>query len=316
MALTLEAPGSYSLVSSIQAWIYPDIQPVPEVTWNNGFGRMFSFDEIRVPVLVLQGSPGERLHVRYNSDEVSASDIRRKIRQVLGFNVDTKKALKHIRDDPVVRSIGAAVKGIRPYRTDTVFEALVKSIIQQQVSYRAASVLTQRMITYLGTPRSLGNRSLYSFPTPETLMKAGRRSLSDFGLGFKAGYVHNLCSAIDSGLLDVEHLSGKTAADAREVLGFLRGIGDWTIDALAISGLGDYTVFPSGDLGMRNLLGRLYNKGVRMTESQVIAKANSWGNDGPMVLYLLMCADVLGSAGSAGRPKTHKRRPSEAKPAY
>lgn len=312
MTLVIEVPRGYDLFSSVHSWVYPDIQPVPEITWDKGFGRVFTFDAIRVPILVLQRSLGDRLQVQCHSAEVSASDIRAKVRQVLGLGVDVKNALKHIADDPAICAIVPTAKGIRPYCADSVFEALIKSIVQQQISYRAANVLTMRMVTGLVTPSVFENRDLYSFPISSTIADAGKSRLSDFGLGFKTDYVYNICSAIDSGLLDVEQLSGKTAAEARETLKSFRGIGDWTIDALSISGLGDFSVFPSGDLGMRNLLGRLYNKGERMSQAQVVGKVESWGTDGPLVLYLLMCADVLGALGSLGRPKTHKRRPSEA----
>jgi DNA-3-methyladenine glycosylase II len=314
MALTIEVPKAYDLLSSVHAWVYPDIQPVPEVTWINGFGRVFTLNKTQLPIMVLQKSPGEHLQVKYNIEYVSQSDIRSKIRHVLGLDVDTRKAVKHIMDDPAVCAVESTVKGIRPYCTDTVFEALVKSILQQQVSYRAASVLTRRMIAGLSTPSTYADRLLYSFPNPTTIVEAGKRRLSDFGFGFKTDYVYEVCSAIGSGHLTVEQLSGKTAAEARKMLKSIRGIGNWTVDALAISGLGDFSVFPSGDLGMRNLLGRLYNKGTRMSQAQVDEKLESWAPDGPMMLYLLMCADVLGKLGPAGRPKTHKREPLKTQP--
>jgi 3-methyladenine DNA glycosylase/8-oxoguanine DNA glycosylase len=59
-------------------------------------------------------------------------------------------------------------------------------------------------------------------------------------------------------------------------------------------GLGDLTIFPFGDLVIRNILGELYNNGIRMTKSQVINKSEDWGREGPSILYLLMSAYVLG----------------------
>ncbi|RDE11425.1 MAG: hypothetical protein C4K47_09875 [Candidatus Thorarchaeota archaeon] len=312
MTLSIEVPRAYDLLSSVHAWVYPDIQPVPEVTWSEGFGRVFTFNEIQAPVIVLQESPGNKLRLQYDNVDVRASSIRSKIRRVLSLDVDTSSAMKHIIEDPVVCSVGPAVEKIRPYCTDTILEALIKAILQQQVSYRAASILTKRMIVGLVTPTEFKMRHLYSFPSALTLVNAGRPRLSDFGFGFKTDYVYDVASAANTGMLNVEVLSGRTSADAREMLQSFRGIGNWTIDALAISGLGDFSVFPSGDLGMRNLLGRLYNKGIRVSQAQVVKKIESWGTDGPLVLYLLMCADVLGMLGQSGRPKTHKREPLKA----
>ena len=57
-------------------------------------------------------------------------------------------------------------------------------------------------------------------------------------------------------------------------------------------------------------MGRLYNKNrKRMTANEVEDIALSWGKDWPLVMYLLMCADVLGYFGEEGRQQTHKRAP-------
>ena len=82
-------------------------------------------------------------------------------------------------------------------------------------------------------------------------------------------------------------------SEVQELLKPVHGIGEWTIQALSVAALGKFDVFPYSDLAMRNLLGRLYQSGVRMTPRQVREKADTW-SDGPLVLYLLMCAEVLG----------------------
>ena len=92
-----------------------------------------------------------------------------------------------------------------------------------------------------------------------------------------------------------------------EILGPIRGIGEWTVQAAIVAGLGDLTIFPFGDLVIQNILGGLYNNGVRMTKIQVIKKSEEWGKEGPSILYLLMSAYVLGLAEFKGKPKTHKR---------
>ena len=78
-----------------------------------------------------------------------------------------------------------------------------------------------------------------------------------------------------------------------EVLKPIKGIGTWTIDAFCIAGLGKFSVFPCGDIGVRNLLGVLYGT-ESFSEKEAKAKSESWSSSGPMVLYLLMCAEVLG----------------------
>ncbi len=307
MAFSMHVPPFYDLLLSVHAWVYPDIQPVPEFTWEGAFARLFTIGDARTPVVVSQSSAGRPLHVDFEDDSINRAAVRRKVRKVLGLDIDTGGALACIARNPVIHGTESQVRGIRPYITDTVFEALIKSIVQQQISYRAASVITKRIVAGFAVPSLFKEHLLYPFPDHKTILSAGESKLDEIGLGFKARYVHEVCSMVARGVLEPEGLAGRTADAAREVLGSIKGIGDWTLNALAVSGLGDFSVFPYSDIGMRNLLGRLHKHGERLSEAEVRELASSWGTDGPLVLYLLMCADVLGAISQARRSKTHKR---------
>ncbi len=307
MAFSMHVPPFYDLLLSVHAWVYPDIQPVPESTWEGALARLFTIGDARTPVVVSQSSAGRPLYVDFDDDSINRAAVRRKVRKVLGLDIDTGGALACIARDPVIHGTEPQVRGIRPYIADTVFEALIKSIIQQQISYRAASVITKRIVTRFAVPLLFKEHPLYPFPDHKAILSAGESKLAEIGLGFKARYVHEVCSMVASGVLEPEGLVGRTVDAAREVLGSIKGIGDWTLNALAISGLGDFSVFPYSDIGMRNLLGRLHKHRERVSEAEVREVASSWGTNGPLVLYLLMCADVLGAISPVRRSKTHKR---------
>ena len=307
MKLTLRVPAGYDLVSSVHSWIYPDVQPVPEVTWKQGVGRVFTFGNESARVIVGQLRPGATLKVLAESASLSREQIRNKIRWVLGLKVDVSDALAAMQDDPIISDIAPSVAGIRPYIANSLFEGLVKSIIQQQVSYRAANVLTKRLVLELTCAHELDGRKLYPFPTSSQLFNSGEEALRALGLGYKASCILEIASLDVSGEVDLEGLLGCPHEEIMDTLTSIRGVGEWTVQTLMIAGLGDFTVFPYGDLGIQNLLGNLYQHSTRLTKNKVIEKALSWGDAGPMVLYLLMCADVLGLVGTSGRSKTHKR---------
>ena len=309
MRLTLRVPAGYDLVSSVHSWIYPDIQPVPEVTWKQGVGRVFTFGNESARILVGQLRPGATLRVLAESVNLSRAQIRKKIRWVLGLKVDVSDALAAMQNDPIISDIAPSVAGIRPYIANNLLEALVKSIIQQQVSYRAANVLTKRLVLELTRAHELDGRKLYPFPNSLQLFNSGEEGLRALGLGYKTSCILKIASLDVSGEVDLEGLLGCPYEEVMDTLTSIRGVGEWTVQTLMIAGLGDFTVFPYGDLGIQNLLGNFYQCGTRMTKNEVIEKAHSWGDAGPMVLYLLMCADVLGLVGTSGRLKTHKRLP-------
>jgi len=304
----MEVPEHYDLLASVHSWIYPDIQPVPEQTGERFFARAYEIDEVLLPIFIEQDQPGMQLLVNYPSVGVSKSKIENLLKDVLGLKVQMKNAIGILRKDPLLSTIASHVSGIQPYLSPTVYEALLKTIIQQQISYRAANVLTKRMILQLSQKMNYKGMTLYAFPEPEAISMYGLDGLRAFGFGYKAEYIYSVNKLVHDNSLEIEALKSLHYDEVFTILKPIRGIGDWTIRTLAIAGLGDFTVFPCDDLGVRNLMGRIYNKDRgRMTTSEVENFTQSWGKDWPLVLYLLMSADVLGLFGQQGRQQMHKR---------
>ncbi|UCE10539.1 MAG: DNA-3-methyladenine glycosylase 2 family protein [Candidatus Thorarchaeota archaeon] len=294
MDTTLDSPDGYDLMASVHSWIYPEIQPVPEKTWNCCFGRVFSFKSGKAAVIIEQHQSGDRPRIKWDNESVCESEVRDKMIWTLGLQVDTGPAIEAMKSDPVIRDYAQLLNGIRPYSADTPFEALVKAVIQQQVSYKAANRFTERIVLGTAKPIRFDGVELFSFPDSQTLATLSETQLRSFGVGYKAGYISEVSRLVSRGTLDLDSLKGRDAESVKAQLESVRGVGMWTIELLMISGLGDFSQFPFGDLVIRNVLGELYKGGERMTRKEVQAKSKTWGSAGPMVLYLLMSAEVLG----------------------
>ncbi|MFX0107555.1 MAG: DNA-3-methyladenine glycosylase family protein [Candidatus Hodarchaeota archaeon] len=307
MTLKIQGPAGYKLLSSVHSWIYPDIQPVPEITTSTYFGRILSFDDSSCPVIIEQRSPGERLHVEFDSECVSKQEVSRKVRWILGLDIDMIPALDEMSQNPIISHIVDLARGIHPYLADTLFEALIKTVIQQQISYRAANVITKRLIHQANESRTINGICLYAFPDIKFILDLKIPGLKSIGLGYKAEYIHGICSALSRGDLLLDDFIEADYDEISSTLLPLRGIGEWTVQTFMIAGLGSAKVFPYGDLGMQNLIGHLFNNGERVSQKAVEKLSEKWGSQGPLVLYLLMCADVLGLLTTSTKPKTHKR---------
>ncbi len=283
----------YSLLKSVHAWVFPDIQPVPELTGPNSLWRTFTFDTISLPVHIQQNCEDEGLVITHPG-ESSVASTEQKIRTVLGLDVETQGAIDEIRQDEDLMKYADDLQSLRPYQTDTVFESIIKSIIQQQISFRGANSITKRLI--LATQKTLvwnGNR-FFGFPSFDSILNLGLRGLRGLGLGHKAEYIFDICKLIDKGAFLPESLRQEPYSSVASILGEIRGIGPWTINAVAISGLGLFEIFPYSDLGIRNIVGRFTRGCQRASIKQVIRFKNRFGDHGDLVLYLLMCAEVLG----------------------
>ncbi len=306
MEFRLQVPKHYNLLESVHSWIYPEIQPVPEITFEGGFRRVFTIQGNLIGLTLLQESAGNPIQVLYKGEEAKKSDVLSKVVRTLNLDFNIEPVLESMNEKPSLKQIAARIKGVRPYLADTPFEALIKSILQQQISYQAANVITKRMVLKL-SKRSEEDDSMYSFPSAADILSAGVKGMKEFGVGYKTDYVLNLCNLVVNNELDIDGMVGMPYDEAYAILKPIKGIGEWTVQAMAIAGLADYTVFPFGDLAVQKILGKIVSDGVRLTKKEVIRFAESKDEVGTQILYFLMCADALGFIDDRPQREIHKR---------
>ncbi|MBY8996613.1 MAG: DNA-3-methyladenine glycosylase 2 family protein [Candidatus Thorarchaeota archaeon] len=294
MSFRVNVPKGYDLLSSVHSWIYPEIQPVPERTGDGYFGRAYTLDNQHVAFIIRQTNPGESLRVSHSVSDLGRHDLRTLVKRTLGLEIKIEEALIQMGEDPIVAHLVPRIAGIRPYMSPTPFEALIKTITQQQISYRAANIFTKRMILGLTKPVSYKDQSWYYFPDAHTISTSGLDGLRKFGFGYKTEYIHGVARLVAKGELDIDSFVGVPYEEVLAALKPIKGIGEWTIRVLSLAGLGNFTVFAYGDLVIQKILGNLYNQGKRMTAKQVREHSETWGDSSTMVLYLLMNAEVLG----------------------
>ncbi len=293
--VTLSNP--FDMDATVDSWIFPDIQPTPEQKMPGCFARSISIDGEEVPFRVIQKRKGMRPKLIVEWPETWTGEGDQLVEQVnwlLGWDIDTKPVLAAIHEDPVIAHLVEPLQGLRPYTQPTLFEALVKAIIQQQVTYRFASQIVRNLVLAHGPRCQLGNFPIWGFPKPEHLTKVSERELSKCKIGYKVEYLTDLLTKINSGQLNLDALGKKKPEEIIKELVSLHGIGLWTAELTVLSGLRQLDIFPYGDLVIRNLISNLYLRGEPANREKVKEVAKRWGAEAPRVLYFLMGAQVLG----------------------
>jgi DNA-3-methyladenine glycosylase II len=152
-------------------------------------------------------------------------------------------AVRHLRRvDPHLRAIIDRIGPCRLEPHPDRFSALVRSIVSQQISTKAAISINQRLIALGGEPHQ-----------PSRLLELGEANLRTVGLsGAKARYVLNLAEAVASGQvpLDAFDDSWEDAAITKSLTS-VKGIGVWTAEMFLIFVLNRPDILPVGDLGVR-----------------------------------------------------------------
>ena len=130
------------------------------------------------------------------------------------------------------------------------YGALVRSIVGQQLSTKAARTIYERL-TDLFDGRT---------PSPAELLAADPEEVRSAGLSRpKVGYLRSLAEHVESGELELARLSELSDEEVIEQLTAVKGLGQWTADMFLIFHLGRPDVLPVGDLGVRRAVERAYD---------------------------------------------------------
>jgi DNA-3-methyladenine glycosylase II len=159
----------------------------------------------------------------------------------------TKKALATLRADPVMARLiedhhELVRRDLRRDRPGDAYGALLRSIVGQQLSTKAASTIYGRMLELFG-----GHA-----PSPKQLLKVDPDKIRAAGLSRpKIAYLRDLAVHVEEGTLELERLPDLPDEEVSEQLTAIKGLGQWTADMFLMFHLGRPDVLPVGDQGIR-----------------------------------------------------------------
>jgi DNA-3-methyladenine glycosylase II len=224
------------------------------------------------------------------SDKERAEEI---ICTLFNLNFDLKPFYEQSKTDSVMAHLTRKLRGLKSPTTPTVFEALIDSIVEQQISLNIANKMEERLIKTFGGVLRLDKEVYYAFPTPQKLASASVHKLRNCGLSQrKAEYIRDISKMIIDGKLNLEKL--KDHEDANDIiteLDRIRGIGTWTAELTMVRGMQKLEAFPADDLGLRRVIAHYYNNDREISSEEARRIAERWGKwKGLAGFYLIMAA--------------------------
>lgn len=185
---------------------------------------------------------------------------------------DPVAALAHLRaSDPALAGL---IDRVGPFALElqpaaSLFEALLRSIVYQQLHAKAAASIHRKVLAELA--KHGGTR-------PEAVVKLPDAALRGAGLsGNKLRAVRDLAAKCLEGTVPSLRVVARLGDDdlvAR--LTEVRGIGPWTVHMLLIFHLGRPDVMPTGDFAIRLGFQRLYRKRKEPKPAAILKHARHW----------------------------------------
>ncbi len=152
-------------------------------------------------------------------------------------------------------------------RPADAYGALLRAIVGQQLSTKAARTIYRRVLDLFGG----------TTPSPERLLAASEEELRGAGLsGRKVEYIRDLAAHVISGELELERLEELSDQEAIEEIVAVRGLGQWTAEMFLLFHLERPDVLSGGDLGIRKAVQIEYRLAAMPPPLEVVRIGEAW----------------------------------------
>jgi DNA-3-methyladenine glycosylase II len=152
-------------------------------------------------------------------------------------------------------------------RPADAYGALLRSIVGQQVSTKAARAIYNRVVALFGGKT----------PSPKRLLAVSEEELRGAGLsGRKVEYVRDLARHVLDGELELDRLDQLGDEEVIEEIVAVRGLGRWTAEMFLLFHLERPDVLSGGDLGIRKAIGIEYGMEQMPTPQETVAFGERW----------------------------------------
>ncbi len=182
-----------------------------------------------------------------------------------------EKAEKHLsKAEPkfaaIIKKHGPCVL-IDEERETNIYQALMRAILFQQLSGKAASTIQGRL--YALFPG-------HECPPAQELLKLSLEEFRAVGVSRqKAGYLLDLASKAHT-IPTPDELHQLTNEEIIDRLIPIKGVGRWTVEMLLMFTFGRMDVLPVDDMGVQEGFKRLFNLDHRPKKKEMEALAESW----------------------------------------
>lgn len=275
------------IIGLLRRYAYPSMDRVHGAAYR----RVFAFEN--QPVLVEINSEGTVeqpvLQVKILAGEAEAELFLPRVVHVMGVHENRAAFFAH--SDAKLQEILMPVYGLPDLRTDTVFEALMMVIIEQQIAWKAAQRAQQWLVRWGGREIEYQSEKYHAFPTPEKIAMATVDDLKPLKITFRrmALMIH-LAQEMVNGRLDLENLSRLPPQEAYHALMQVKGIGHWTAAVIVGRAFGYKKYLTHNDVALQAAANRyFYGQKGRLSPEKLVETLQVYGDfAGDAAYYTLL----------------------------
>lgn len=170
-------PFNFDLLWKFYVWEKPSPEIYGDEIWKRALrlnGKLFP---VKIKSVGTTEKPKIEVEILSEVDKAEAEKLKEKIKWICNFQMDLEELYSFMQKDKKLKDLKEKLYGLKPANYATVFEGIVKTIIQQQISLIGSMHITSRLIQKFGEKVKVGEEVFYEFPSPKTLAEVSSAKL-------------------------------------------------------------------------------------------------------------------------------------------
>ncbi len=179
------------------------------------------------------------------------------------------------------------LKGLRIIKDISLVNCVIRTIISQQVSLKAASNIVRKFVEYYGDCLEFEGNCYFQFPTVDYIAtNLTITKLREIGIPLtRAGAIIDLANKVNELEKSIEDYSYD---ELKHILISVKGIGKWTVEMLGLFYFTDPEIIPVADLGLHRAIEYLYDLPERsISKSNVENITSEWFSNKSLLVYYI-----------------------------
>jgi AraC family transcriptional regulator of adaptative response / DNA-3-methyladenine glycosylase II len=261
-----------SILSFLTARAIPGV----EIVADNKYLRAVEIDGKSGSIEVSNSPKKQSLHVRILFPNVrSFPAIVARVRRLFDIGADIETIDTHLANDPMLAPLVTRRPGLRAPGGWDGFELAIRAVLGQQISVVAARTLAGRLVALHGksvpSAYALHSGLTHVFPTARQLA-----DVDSIGLGMPAARLSTLKAVAQAAVADPNLFRPMGNIDQTiQRLKYIRGIGEWTAQYIAIRAIREMDAFPATDIGLLRGAAAI-DQTIARDSTLLLSRAETW----------------------------------------
>jgi AraC family transcriptional regulator of adaptative response / DNA-3-methyladenine glycosylase II len=240
-----------------------------ETVGDDSYSRTFNIRGIKGYFVVENNDEKSALELNVYCDDMNIyREIYYKVRKMFDLDTDFEKVKAVLNKDEFIKKLLKNGKVPRLPAAFDSYEFLIRAILGQQITIKAATTLATRIVERANITFDSQIEGLdYIFPNIDEIKSM---SLEEMGITkTRIETIKSVNEALGNGAFSLS--TNQSFSRFYDDFTSIKGIGDWTANYIAMRGLGMVDAFPAGDMGVIKAIQKEYGE-IKIKDIQKLAE--------------------------------------------